>query len=241
MHFLMKIWMFSNIILLCIACAPARYVKPLNQGEHALQANFGGPITKVPGIGAIPLPLTSIGYGYGLRNRVSVFANIHTTSLLFGIGQFDIGASYCPWKNEKMGLSVQPILNTSIDFYTGANRFWPQIDVNYYFDYRLIRTKANKKGFQKTNSFYAGISSWFDPYRVESQGRPNEQFWIPSINLGHIWKKNQWSYQAEMKVLAPIYSNQNIVVDYPSVLGNYGALGAYFSVYYQIKQHDVSH
>lgn len=222
------LWLFS--------CAPARYVKPLAQGQHAIQVNLGGPIAKIPGIGTLPLPLTSVGYGYGLKNNLTVFGNIHTTSLLFGIGQGDIGATYRCWSKNRMGISLQPTLNFSLDMFTGSNRLWPQCDVSYYWDYCEIRTKGkNGRGYQKIRSFYTGISSWFDPYGIESQGRKNEQFWIPSFQLGHLWQRNQWVFQLEGKVLAPIYSNLDIVVDYPSVLGSHGALGAYFSVYYKLK------
>jgi len=39
------------------------YVEPLQKGEQVLSGHFGGPVAKVPGIGAIPIPFTSIGYG----------------------------------------------------------------------------------------------------------------------------------------------------------------------------------
>lgn len=218
------------------SCAPSRYVKPLIKGESTIQANFGGPIAKVPGIGSIPLPLTSLGYGYGLKNNLTLFGNFHPTSLMFGVGQIDIGASCLVWSREKMGISLQPTVNACLDFYTGSNRLWPQLDANYYWDYSALRTKGkNGKGFQKTRTVYGGISNWFDPYLIESQGRKNQQFWIPSLQLGHLWERNQWVYQLEAKILAPIYSNQNIVVDYRSLTGNYGALGLYFSLYYKIK------
>jgi len=42
-------------------------------------------------------------------------------------------------------------------------------------------------------------------------------------------------YQLEAKILSPIYSNEDIVVDYPSAFGNQGALGAYLSIYYKLK------
>ena len=89
--------------------------------------------------------------------------------------------------------------------------------------------------FHKIRSVYAGLSNWFDPYLIESQGRTNEQVWIPSIQIGHLWQKNHWVYQFEAKFLAPIYSNEDIVVNYPSAFGNHGALGAYFSIYYTLK------
>ncbi|NBO61725.1 MAG: hypothetical protein EBU82_12320, partial [Flavobacteriia bacterium] len=81
-------WILITVML--VACAPSRYVKPLTQGEHAVQVNVGGPIAKIPGIGAIPMPLTSVGYGYGLKNNLTLFGNLHTTSLLFGVGQLEL-------------------------------------------------------------------------------------------------------------------------------------------------------
>ena len=85
-------------------------------------------------------------------------------------------------------------------------------------------------------TIYGGISNWFDPYLTESQGRKNQQFWIPSVQLGHLWQQNNWNYNLEFKILAPIYSNENIVVDYPSMLGNHGAMGIYFGVTYRFRK-----
>ena len=224
------------VLSLFFACAPARYVKPLDKGQHALQLNLGGPIAKVPGIGVIPMPLTTVGYGYGIKENLTLFGNLHTTSLLFGVGQVDIGAAYRCWSGKNMGITLQPTLNVAVDFYTGANRFWPQLDANYYWDYAELKTKAkNGKGFHKIRSVYGGLSNWFDPYLTESQGRKNEQVWIPSLQIGHLWQKNHWVYQFEAKFLAPIYSNEGMVVNYPSAFGNHGALGAYFSIYYTLK------
>jgi hypothetical protein len=84
------------------------------------------------------------------------------------------------------------------------------------------------------NFVYAGVSNWFDLYHVESQGRPNEQLWIPSLQFGHQWIRSKWSYQAEFKILAPLSSNENIVVPYPSLLQNQGALGFYFGLTYKL-------
>jgi hypothetical protein len=158
--------------------------------------------------------------------------SIQTTSLVFGVGQFELGASQKLWSTDRMGLSGQLNTNILIDFYTGANRIWPQLDANYYFKYGL---KSYRIGEQRNYNFmYAGISNWFDFYRIESQGRPNEQLWIPSLQFGHQWIRPKWSYQAEVKILAPLESNENIVVPYPSLLQNRGALGLYFGITYSL-------
>lgn len=226
------------VLAVLASCAPARFVEPLKKGQQVITGNFGGPVAKIPGIGAIPIPFTAVGYGYGVTNKTTVFGNLHTTSLAFGIGQTDLGVSQSIWKNDKMGVSAQGTMNIFVDFYTGANRFWPQLDVNYYFKYgRKIAKPIQLDTLCRIhyNFFYAGISNWFDPYKTESQGRPNAQFWIPSVQLGHQWIRPKWSYQAELKMLAPNQSNENIVVNYPSVLNNRGALGLYFGITYHLK------
>jgi hypothetical protein len=81
---------------------------------------------------------------------------------------------------------------------------------------------------------YVGLSNWFDFYRVESQGRPNEQFWIPCLQIGNQWIRPKWSYQAEIKLLAPNYSNDYIVVPYPSIFESKGATGFYFGITYRL-------
>jgi hypothetical protein len=235
---------FLLILIGLASCAPARFVEPLKKGQQIITGNFGGPVAKIPGIGNIPIPYTAIGYGRGLTNKTTVFVNLHTTSLLFGIGQTDLGVSQSIWKNDKMGFSAQGSMNILVDFYTGANRFWPQVDANYYFKYgkhsKPVYLDATRFGGVKIESnnynfFYIGVSNWIDPYKTESQGRPNAQFWIPSVQLGHQWIRTKWSYQAELKMLAPNQSNQNIVVNYPSLLNNRGALGLYFGITYHLK------
>jgi hypothetical protein len=234
-----------NIFLIAVlaalaSCAPARFVEPLKKGQQVITGNFGGPVAKIPGIGNIPIPYTAIGYGRGLTDKTTIFGNLHTTSLLFGVGQTDLGISQSIWKNDKMGVSAQGTMNIFVDFYTGANRFWPQLDANYYLKYgkhsKPVQLDAMCKIESKHyNFFYAGLSNWFDPYKTESQGRPNAQFWIPSVQLGHQWIRPKWSYQAELKMLAPNQSNENIVVNYPSMLNNRGALGLYFGITYHFK------
>jgi hypothetical protein len=214
------------------SCAPARFVEPLKKGEEVISGHFGGPMAKIPGIGVIPIPFSSVGYGRGLTDQTTVFGNLHLTSLAFGVGQFELGASQKLWSTDRMGISGQLNTNVLIDFYTGANRIWPQLDANYYYKYGL---KSFRIGEQRNYNFmYAGISNWFDFYGTESQGRPNEQLWIPSLQFGHQWIRPKWSYQAEIKILAPFESNENIVVPYPSMLQNRGATGLYFGITYRL-------
>ncbi|MFZ9612450.1 MAG: hypothetical protein ACO29Q_04140, partial [Crocinitomicaceae bacterium] len=63
---------FGALLLVFASCAPARFVEPLKKGQQVITGNFGGPVAKIPGIGAIPIPFTSIGYGRGLTNKTTV-------------------------------------------------------------------------------------------------------------------------------------------------------------------------
>lgn len=232
------LFLFSSLVLLW-SCAPARFVEPLKKGEQVITGHFGGPVAKVPGIGAIPIPFTSIGYGRGLTDQTTIMGALQTTSLAFGVGQFELGASQKIWSNDRMGVSAQLNANFLLDFYTGANRLWPQIDGNYYFKYGRQWKPEHLDHMcsvyhRNYNFFYAGISNWFDFYRVESQGRPNEQMLIPNFQIGHQWIRPKWTFQAEIKMLAPLSSNENIVVPYPSLLQNRGATGLYFGITYRL-------
>lgn len=231
-------WFF--VILVTVGCSSTKFYEPLNKGEQVLTSHFGGPIATVPGIGSIPLPFTSIGYANGVTDRLTAFGSIYPTSLLFGVGQLDLGVNFGLWESslKNQGLSITPALNTLVDLYTGTNRFWPQLDVNFYSNYMTWKTfdEFGKLSTIKKNGYYVGLSNWIDPYLTESQGRRNEQFWIPSLQIGHSWNRIRWNYLIECKFLAPIYSNENIVVNYPSVLGDFGALGAYFTLQYKLTK-----
>jgi hypothetical protein len=48
------------------------------------------------------------------------------------------------------------------------------------------------------------------------------------IQLGHDLNWKSWTFKTEFKFIAPFTSNENLVVDYKSIQGNFGATGFYF-------------
>lgn len=78
------ILVLGTLLLLETACAPSRYVKPLEHKQHAVSGSFGGPMATIPGVATIPIPFTSLGYGYGLKPKTTVYANWYTTAAVFG-------------------------------------------------------------------------------------------------------------------------------------------------------------
>lgn len=197
--------------------------------QHAVTGSFGGALTNVPGVAVIPIPNSSLGYGYGLKPELTVFGNWYTTAAVFGVFQIDAGCSYRVWKNDKMGLTLSPSVNYLIDVFEKNSRVYPQFDANYYFDY----FQKEKKGRMNSNHFYFGFSNWFDLQSTKAHGLKQTNRMVFSPQFGHTFERGNWNYTIEVKLLAPYASNQDIVVDYVSPFGNRGGMGTYFGIVYK--------
>ncbi|NTW31796.1 MAG: hypothetical protein HGB12_04095 [Bacteroidetes bacterium] len=218
-----KIITLTASILLLFSCAPSRFVKPLEKGESALGFNLGGPLIHFAGK-TIPVPLSSVTYGKGMNNNSTLFAGIHTTSLLFGTFQGEIGYLKNIYTNKSSKLfipsiSANAVINAAIDKWEWNFKFWPQIDVNAYWSYG-----------KKRNFFYLGCSNWFELSSKRAHQEKQQHHWIFNPQIGHTFSGSKWDYSIEAKYLAPNVSNQNIVADYAKPLGNKGVLGIYVSV-----------
>jgi hypothetical protein len=229
----MRLILSLAIAATMLSCGPSRFIKPLEHKQHALSASLGGALMDVPGIATIPMPNTSLGYGYGAIPEMTVFGNWYTTAAVFGDIQLDAGCSYRVWKNDKMGVTVSPSVNFMMDVFEMNARLWPQLDANYYFDY-WSKTNEGKIGKKKTNFFYAGFSNWFElqSTRAHDLEQPNRLFFNPQV--GHTFQRGKWDFTLEVKFLTPYVSNKNIVVDYYSPFGNMGGMGTYFGLTYKL-------
>jgi hypothetical protein len=218
-HFLVGISVWS----LFISCAPTRFYKPLEQGEQAVTATFGGPLIKVPNVATIPIPFTSIGYGRGITNELTVFGSWQTTSSIFGVIHLDLGASHQLWKRENMGVSASLGSHFLVDVFEWKPSLFPQISANYYYSYKQSAEKNSSA------DFYIGTENWLDLRSRLAHEVTNTNRLLWNMHVGHSFHKNLWSYQLEVKVLAP-YLNNDVVVDYVSPFGNRGGMGFYFGV-----------
>ena len=84
------------------------------------------------------------------------------------------------------------------------------------------------------NYLYFGLSNWFELRAEGANGTKVQQHIICSPQIGHTFDRGKWNYTLEAKILAPYVSNEKIVVDYKSILGNRGGLGLYFGVNYKL-------
>ena len=85
-----RIILIAACVIAISSCAPSRYVRPLDEGQKAITGNLGGPLIKFSGM-TIPLPLTAISLGYGLKDDLTIYGGMHTTALSFGVIQGELG------------------------------------------------------------------------------------------------------------------------------------------------------
>lgn len=72
-------------------CAASHAVAPLERGQSGITSSIGGPFVQYAGA-PIPLPITSVGYRYGIDGHTDVHASLYLTQLaLFKVGGFDMG------------------------------------------------------------------------------------------------------------------------------------------------------
>lgn len=221
MHKFIRVALLAMIVA-ASGCAPSRVVQPLKKGERAVNAAVGGPLINQFGT-TIPVPFTSITYAQGISDNATVFGSLHTTSLLFGNVQGELGLTrgvLAPDSTKRWmpGLSATPVLNVGIDVWEGRPKLWPQFDVNAYWM------------LGRSGSFvYTGIGNWFELSTARGHGEPQEYGYIWNPHAGLTLNRPHWQYNLEAKYLAPTISNQELVVDYAKPFGSKGALGIFVS------------
>lgn len=219
-------------ILLLSSCGPARFVEPLARNENAIAVDLGGPLAKIPGVATLTIPFTSITYGRGITNRLTLHGSWYSTASIFGVAQISAGANYGFWKskNQKHGVSGMAGFNTAFDFFEHNFKLWPQLDAHYYWKYNLknqTQSDLLDGGRSTANLFYIGIGSWWEMDPVKVDGKRTGPFVVPMLNIGHDLNWKRWTFKAEVKFIAPFSSNQDKVVDFVSLMGKHGATGIY--------------
>jgi len=200
------------------SCAPSRMVRPLEKGQKVVSAHLGGPLIGFAGT-TIPIPFTTVHYAQGLSNKTSVFGSVHTTAMLFGVFQTDIGACQQVYYNDslRLGFSVNPVLNLAFDKWEKKFKCWPQLDVNAYWEIKP------KKSF-----VYIGVENWFELAGKKAHDVKQTNRWIVAPQLGYTYVRKKWNYGFETKFIAPNLKNLPNAVDYRGI-GGKGALGVYLS------------
>ena len=219
-----KIFVIYFLCLSLLACTTSRVVKPLKEGELNISADIGGPVFNYHGY-VFPIPLSSISTAYGLSQNTSLHGGIHTSALIYGVAQFDMGATreIMQPNAHHPGLSLSSLLNMSMDVWEYNYHFNPAFDVNLYWD------------VDKSDSYYyVGVANWFELDRKRDHDEDQPNVWVPALQGGYTWIRRSFRLTGEAKYLAPFSSNQDLTVDYLGPFGH-GALGVYFSIGYRFR------
>ncbi len=207
-------YLICLLIITMSACAPSRFVQPLQEGEQAIGFNLGGSLIDYNGT-TIPIPLTAITYGRGLKENLTVFGSLHTTSLLFNNLQLEVGAlsQFMEQDGWKPGISSAIAFNFVTELSEGNPKLWPQIDGNAFWNFKDDKHTA-----------YLGYSLWIDNKIMADNG-----IGVFNSHLGYTYHKGGWDFTTELKFLAPTFDNTKVFVPYQSIQGNQGATGIYFN------------
>ena len=153
------VWL-ATIAVALQGCSISRGIAPLERGQGAVTASFGGPFVEFGGA-PIPLPISSVGYMHGVGHGVTVHGAVYPTQLvLFGVGGLDLGASYEVFKAE----GPRPRLMVDLTLYSffgdnqpdgapGGFRLFPDLTVLASWD--LGKPKHH---------VYLGFENFFQPF-----------------------------------------------------------------------------
>ncbi len=130
-----KVFFGISLLYLFSACAPARFVKPLDKNQQAINLSLGGPLIEY-GDMVIPMPLITAAYGYGIDSTLTGFGAVNITSALYGNLQLELGVTKQLLKqnNKVPAISITPIANI---IYRDKDtfKFYPQLDLSAFWEF----------------------------------------------------------------------------------------------------------
>ncbi len=214
----------SLLFLFLSSCAPSRFVKPLDKKEQAVNIAVGGPVISYNDI-PVPVPFVTATYGYGIDSSLTLFGSLNITSAFYGNAQVEAGVvkRIVQQHNSWPGVSITPVANF-IYRNKDADKFYPQVDVNVYWDYNKGR-----------NLFYAGLSNWFELSSKKAYDIKQDKHWLLSPMIGEYFVRKKWNLNIELKLVAINVSSEKTVADYKTLIGHNGALGIYVGYTKKIK------
>jgi hypothetical protein len=77
-------------------CTSSHILRPLGRGNGVVHASLGGPMHL-----GIPLPVLSVGGGYGVKDDLDLFAHADLSALAFGVVHVDHGFALHPLIRER--------------------------------------------------------------------------------------------------------------------------------------------
>jgi hypothetical protein len=208
-----------GMIFLAGSCAPVRFVKPLEKHESAIGFNAGGPLIHFAGT-ILPVPFSSVYYGYGISEKGTISAGWHSTALLYENLQFDLAYTHQLFSRDQgPGMSITPGSQFILGLRESDFRFYPSVDISLFYEYARDRHMS-----------YISLNNWFDPHPGKITAGSEYRLWRPSPGLGHLVRFDRWEVGLEYKYLGINLENTRTVVNYVNGLET-GAHGIYLQFF----------
>lgn len=230
----MKRLLFAITILIFTACAPSRHVVPLGRKEKAISYSIGGPALRRNNL-PLPIPLSSISYGYGITKKTTRLAAVHISPLLFGIYHLEAGflREFYYNKKLKIGFTGNLMGNFITDQWDWNFKFYPQIDLNFYWHFKgdshyHCDCPKDRGSLQ---FIYIGSTTWFELNRRDTYNINKGQRFLLNPHFGYNIGSKRIKLNFEIKYYLPYVQLQSSNLPYYNSLGNYGAFGATIGVY----------
>ena len=211
----------EGICLLCmvtLSCSSFRQVRPLEKGESRISLSVGGPFTKAGNL-YIPIPLVSLGYNFGLAEKLDVEVGTNFLALLYGIAHVDAGVNWRPLrpKHHVPGLIISPRMFLMTDFGPWNTRLYPDLGCTAYWEIRQYRY------------VYCGLENFFEPDTKRADGNIQQNNWLIAPYAGISLGNKVWQFQFEAKLYTPnlpndLHTAKNIGI------GDYGIIGVFLGV-----------
>ena len=208
--------LFLLIASLLQGCALSHGVRPVGEGNVALDVGLGGPIVDYMG-GHNPVPLSQIGITYGLSDKTNLHGGFYPSgAAMFGLVGFEAGASHLVLEQDG-GRPAVMVDGTLIGIGGDIGEGAPEGGFRPY-----LQTSAHGSwGYgSREHLVYTG------PEFI-SQVAPLDS--VFGWTLGHQANFGRWGLGTEVGWMAPFWDNLPPVVDYAGI-GGRGAVSINFGV-----------
>ncbi len=217
----MKQLLVAGICLFCIfmlSCSSLRQVRPLEKGESRLSLSAGGPFTKVGNL-YIPMPLISLGYNYGVTEKLDAEVGTNIFAMMYGIAHIDAGVNWRPFKprNYVPGLILSPKIFGMTDFKPGDSRIYPDLGFTAYCEITQDRLMD------------LGLENFFELSTKREDGNKQQNNWLIAPYTGISLGNKIWQFQFEAKLYTPNLPN-NLHTAKNLGIGDHGIFGVFLGV-----------
>jgi hypothetical protein len=203
-----------------MACAAAQTPRTLGKGVAAAGLSVGGPVTRIPGVGNIPLPYAVLEGRYGVSDQLDIHAGTHVLTDALGTPQLDLGATRM-LVNERPGDKTAVALTGKAMLFFGAEEFTILPEAILTFSTRIKQRSFFYGGLDVVVGQGATVSG-------EASGDEGTQIIATPFLGGQVPVGKRARVSLESGWIAPYLNTRDAVVTFPipgaAAEGGLGAL-----------------